>query len=76
MKRLSLNGVPQGIMNDNIQSTDLFRHTILFAKFNMLYFSVHFLANIDKAYTPHDIPVEQGHSVSPNKVWREFFHGR
>ena len=35
------------------QPTDLFCHTILWAKFNMLTsFSLHFLANIEGAYTP------------------------
>ena len=35
------------------QPTDLFCHTILLAKFNMLTsFSLHFLANIEGAYTP------------------------
>ena len=64
------------------QPTDVFCHTILFAKFNVLTsFSPHFLANIEKARTiPHDFPVEQGHSVSPRNVWRglflKTFHGR
>ena len=35
------------------QPTDLFCHTILLAKFNMLTsFSPHFLANIEGAYNP------------------------
>ena len=35
------------------QFIDLFRHTILLAEFNMLTsFSLHFLANIEGAYTP------------------------
>ena len=57
--------------------TDLLRHSILFAKFNMLtrVFSG-FLANIDGEYTPHDFLAEQGHSVSPDKVARGLFHGR
>ena len=35
------------------QPTDLFCHTVLFAKFNMLTnFSPHFLVNIEGAYIP------------------------
>ena len=49
-----------------LQPTDVFCHTILFAKFNMLASSdLHFLGNIELVYTPHDFQVEQGHSVSP-----------
>ena len=44
--------------------TDLLCRTILFAKFIILArFNLHF-------------PMEQGHSVPSNKVWREAFRGR
>ena len=43
-------------------------------------FNLHFLENIKEEHSPHDFPVEQGHSVSPHKVWRDLFltavHGR
>ena len=54
--------------------TDLFCHTVLFAKFNMLTsFNSHFLANIERAYTPHNFSVELVHSVSPIKYEETFF---
>ena len=54
--------------------TDLICHTVLFAKFNMLTsFNPHFLANIERAYTPHNFSVELVHSVSPIKYEETFF---
>ena len=55
------------------QPTELFCHTIFFAKFNMLIsFSLTSLKILRKHITPHDFPVEQGHIV-PHKAWRDFF---
>ena len=49
--------------------TDLFCHTILFAKFNMLAtYILHFLANVEEAYTPLDFPLDQGNSVPPKSM--------
>ena len=39
----------------------------------MLWFSRHFPENIEGAYTPHDFPVGQEHSVSPHKVLWDLF---
>ena len=63
------------------KSTDLFFHGVLFAKFNMLAsFVVYAFSNncvflqIQKQHTPpHDCLVEQGHSVSSHKLWRNVF---
>ena len=56
------------------ETTDLFWHTTFFAKFNMLRsLSMHFLGNIEEAYTPNYFPVGQGHNF-PHKVWKDFFY--
>ena len=77
---ISLNKVKE-VLTDKIPSlnimpetTDLFWHTTFFAKFNMLRsLSMHFLGNIEEAYTPNYFPVGQGHNF-PHKVWKDFFY--
>ena len=56
--------------------TDLFCDAILFAKFNMLAsFNLHFFSKYWGSIDPHMLFqwMEQGHSVSPHKIWRNFF---
>ena len=63
------------------KSTDLFCHTVLFAKFNMLasfivsaFSNICVFLQIEREHTPQqDFPVEQGHSVLPHKMWRDLF---
>ena len=57
------------------QPTDLFCHRIVLAKLNILTsFSLHFLPNIEGAYTPHMIfQWRKGIVSPPQKTWRDLF---
>ena len=56
------------------QPTDLFCHTILFAKFNMLTsYSLHFLTILREHVLPLDFAVDQWHYISLTIKYRGTF---